>query len=267
VAKLLCDDTLLPGLKEGLSYPAALEQAVAQSLPHCREALAKPNNILAIQYLRALYRRKSEITPLPVHRQGDYHAGELSPESYPSATAIRHAFLDGRYEDAEAAAGYPLPQEPVCLPDSLDAPLLYRLRGMQPEDIAAYPHCSEGLENRVLACARQTTSREDLLAQLKTRRYPYTRLSRLMSHILLDMRQDVLAAHPESAYVRLLGLRKDAKPLLARLSESSIPIISKPADGNLTDPLYQMDVRAYDLWALGAGLPAGLMFTQSPVIL
>lgn len=267
VAKLLCDDTLLPGLKEGLSYPAALEEAVAQSLPQCREALAKPNNILAIQYLRALYRRKSEIIPLPVRRQGDYHAGELSPEAYPSATAIRRAFLDGRFEEAEAAAGYPLPREPVCLPNSLDMPLLYQLRGMQPEDIAAYPHCSEGLENRALACARQATSREDLLAQLKTRRYPYTRLNRLLSHILLGMRQDVLEANPESDYVRLLGLRKDTKPLLSRLSESGLPIISKPADGNLADPLYRLDIRAYDLWALGAGLPAGLMFTQSPVIL
>lgn len=269
VAEMLAYDEpiSLPGMSNGLSYPAALEAVVSQKQPQCKEALSKPNNILAIQYLRALTMKQSSILPLPVLRQSDYHSGELPARNYPSATAIRKAFLSGEYEAAETAAGYSLAGETVCLPHSLDTALLYRLRSMQPEEAANYPCCTEGLENRILSCAKKVSSREELLKMLKTRRYPYTRLNRLLSQILLDMPQALLDANKEASYVRLLGLRKAAGPLVSRLKSSGIPIVSKAADGDLADPLYRLDIRAYDLWALGAGIPAGLMLRQSPVIL
>lgn len=260
------NNTPLPGLRDGLSYPAALEDFLSHQLPQCREVISRPNNILAIQYCLALLKLKSPILPLPVLRQGEYHDERLNKDSCPSATAIRKAFLEGRNDDAETAAGYPLPTKPICHPAALDTALLYRIRNMLPEEIAAYPCCTEGLENRILTCAKTATSREELLRQLKTRRYPYTRLSRIMSQILLQMPENLLNSFPEAPYVRLLGLRKEAKPLLSQLQYSRIPVIAKAADGDVDHPLYQLDIRSYDLWALGAGLPSGLMFKQSPVI-
>lgn len=257
----------LPGLREGLSYPAALAARLEEELPGSGPVLEKPNNILGIQYLRALLELGSPIEALPVLRSGDYHSSVLCDDVYPSATAIRKALLSGNREAAEKACGYPLPaHSPVCLPDALDGPLLYRLRSMSPSEIAAYPHCGEGLENRILSAAKQTITRESLLQTIKTKRYPHTRLSRLLTQVMLGMDTALTDGYPSPEYVRILGIRKDAKPLLALLGNSPFPHVSKAADGNLAHPHYQLDMRAYDLWALGAGIPAGLMFRQQTVI-
>ena len=256
-------DALKQALSEGQSFAAAQGVALKRCLGG--DAWEKPNNILALCYLRAIRRLKSPLIPLPVHREGDYHAKLLSAQEFPSAIAVRKAFFAKEYAAAEAACGYPLPHSPVCRPEALDLLLLYKLRCASPEELRLLPDCTEGLENRLKACAAEAASREELLSLLKTRRYAHARLSRLCAHALLDMKDETLAnRHP--AYVRLLGLRKEASGLTALLKSSNIPVIAKAADGPLRDPLYQLDQRAYELWALGAGLPSGLMFSQGTAI-
>lgn len=245
--------------RQGLSLAAAQGAALAERLPACAAALSRPNNILALCYLRALRRLNSPLMPLPVRREGDYHGDILSPGGFPSARAVRAALAAGDREAAEKACGYPLPPSPRCPPDALDKVLLHVLRGRTPAELRRLPYCTEGLENRLCAAASQAVSRESLLAALKTRRYPYTRLSRLCCHALLDISSDLLEAYPLPPYVRLLGFRRDAEALLASFRQSQIPVVSKAADGERDHPLYQLDMRAYDLWALGAGLPAGMM--------
>ncbi len=186
------------------------------------------------------------------------------PDTLPGAGAVRAAYLSGDRTGADAACGYSLPDEPVCRPDALDAALLYRLRGMSADRLAALPDCTEGLENRLYAAAREATDRGELLALLKTKRYAYARLSRLVCHALLDMPQALLDDIPLPPYARLLGLRKSSNAVLRGLAQTGLPIVSKPADGPTADPCYRLDERAYDLWALGAGLPAGLMY-RAPV--
>lgn len=229
-------------------------------------ALTKPNNILGICYLRALLRLQSPIQPLPVKRVGEYHADSLKAAGYPSASAARKAFLAGDLSAAENACAYPLSEAIHHRPEALDAVLLHHLRTMDAAALRALPDCSEGLENRLAKVAREANSRATLLAQLKTRRYAFARLNRLATHALLGVTGTLLNAHPLPEYVRLLGFRRNSRDLLAMLNQSSIPIIAKAADGDIANPLYALDERAYDLWALGAGLPAGLMYRQPVVI-
>lgn len=251
-------------LDSGCSFAAAQGQALERCLGG--DVWQKPNNILALCYLRALLRLQSPLIPLPVLRQGDYHAQKLDANEWPSATAVRRAFCESRFEEADSSCGWTLPRAPVCKPGALDLLLIYKLRSMEMEWLANLPDCSEGLENRLKSCAQQSSSREELLEKLKTKRYAYTRLSRLCAHALLDVSQQLLSRHPHPEYVRLLGLRKDAGDLTALFKESRIPVIAKAADGDMTSELYQLDLRAYDLWALGAGLPAGLMLRQGMAI-
>lgn len=254
---------LKSALSEGLSLAAAQGRALSACLPG--EVWEKPNNILALCYLRALRRLHSPLIPLPVRRDGDYHADTLGAQSWPSASAVRQAFLTGDFDAANAACPEPLPRSPVCPPNALDRVWLYKLRTMSADAFRALPDCTEGLENRVMACAAQAASREGLLALLKTRRYAHARLSRLCAHALLDMDAATFAdARP--GYVRLLGFRRDAREMLSLLRESAIPVIAKAADGDRSDPLYALDLRAYDLWALGAGLPCGLMLRQGVTV-
>ena len=260
----LFDMALRNALDQGCSFAAAQGRALAACLGG--DVWQKPNNILALCYLRALLRLQSPLIPLPVRRDGDYHAQQLSQNRWPSATAVRSAFRDGDFEAADAACGWSLPRSPVFQAERLDTLLLYKLRSMDAAQLSSLPDCTEGLENRLKACAMQAASYEELLSLLKTKRYARARLSRLCCHALLEMTQPLLRQFPAPAYVRLLGLKKNAGELTARLKESRIPVIAKAADGDLQHPLYQLDLRAYDLWALGAGLPAGLMLRQGVTV-
>lgn len=224
--------------------------------------LSQPNNILAISYLRALKRLNSPLAPLPVAREGAYHAPSLAAEGYPSATATRSAYLAGNLPAAEAACGYALSGAPCHRPAALDAVLLHTLRALPPEALRTLPDCTEGLENRLARAAREATGREELLALLKTRRYPRARLNRLLTHALLGVTGELLSSHPLPEYLRLLGFRQDDRDCLSLLNGSTLPIIAKAADGDRANLLAQLDERAYDLWALGAGLPAGLLYRQ-----
>lgn len=256
---------LRSALESGCSFAAA-QGAALEACLGCAGLWQKPNNILALCYLRAIRRLGSPLIPLPVQRLGDYHAQTLDANEWPSASAVRKAFLAGDFSAASAACGYPLPHSPVCRPDALDLLLLNKLRTSGVEALALLPDCTEGLENRLKACARQASSREALLEMLKTRRYARSRLSRLCAHALLDVTDALLAQHEHPSYVRLLGLRKNAKEITALLKQSGLVVIAKAADGDFDNPLFQLDMHAYELWALGAGLPGGLMMTQGMAV-
>ena len=258
-------EALKSSLAKGIPFAAAQGEALNACLGQ-GSAWDKPNNILALCYLRAIRRLKSPLIPLSVLRKGDYHAQALEQNQWPSATAVRKAFFAGDTASSEAACGYPLPLSPICTPDALDLLLLYRLRTASAEKLRLLPDCTEGLENRLKACAAESCSRTELLERLKTKRYAHARLSRLCTHALLDMPASLVAnAHP--SYVRLLGFRSASAALTAELKSSHISVIAKAADGCMDDPLYQLDMRAYDLWALGAGLSSGLMLRQGVAVI
>lgn len=268
-------------LAKGVSFASAQGAALAAcaggaTLPE--GIWQQPNLILALCYRRAMLRLNSHLQPLPVQRVGGYHDAALpvaadaqseAAVAYPSATAVRRAYLSGGTAATEAACGYPLPHagdsEPVCPPEALDRVLLHTLRSMAPAQLQQLPLCTEGLEHRLAAAARQATSRETLLESLKTKRYARARLSRLCTHGLLGATEELFTAHPLPEYVRLLGFRRESAGLLSHFRQSGIPVIAKAADGDLQHPLYALDNTAYDLWALGAGIPAGLMLRMNVV--
>lgn len=257
------------GLDNGLPYPAVLSAACDARLPGAAALLAAPNNTLALCYLRALLRLDSGMEPCAIRRSSDYHATSLT-DALPSATAVRSALLRGDWRGvrasvpeavyailADAAASHRL-----CLPGALDQALLYRLRTMADDEWRTLPGLSEGIEDRVRTAARSAQSREALLNAVKSRRYPYARLSRLCTHALMGLTQPLLDETPLPPAAWLLGFREDARPLLSVLSKGRIPLISKAADYDADAAWFRAEVRAYDLWCLGAGLPTGLAFTQ-----
>ena len=229
------------------------------------ELISRPNNILAVCYLRALLRLHSGIAPLPVRREGSYHSKSLS-SGWPSASAVRKAYLAGDTAAAETACGYPLHGEAAHNPGALDLLILDAVRTLPPNELRRLPDCSEGLENRLMKAAAKATSRDELLELMKTKRYTRARLNRLLTHALLGVKADQLACVPLPPYVRLLGFRRENEGDLALLNQARIPVIAKASDGDKNHPLFRLDERAYDLWALGASLPAGLLYRQQIVI-
>ena len=256
----------------GLPYPVALSAAVQDRIPGAEAVLSSPNATLAVCYLRAMLRLGADMEVIPVPREGSYHATSLTPDA-PSATALRGAVLRGDWTGARAAmpadAYAVLEQEMLCgrihRPESLDGALLYRLHTMDQEALSSLPDLSEGIEDRLSAAAAACCSREGLLQHAKTRRYPYARLSRLCTHALLGITDTQLTREPLPPAAWLLGLKDTAAPVLRQLKHSGFPIIGKAADYPQDEAWFRTELLAYDLWALGCALPAGLGLTQGVV--
>ena len=256
---------LRTGLARGLSFAAAQGRALEKRLGLPAGALNAPNTALALCYLRALLRLDSAIMPVPILRQGRYHAAELEEE--PSASALRGAILRGDWAGIRSAVPedalpvlYKALAHGVCPPDGLDEALRHRLLFSTPEDIASWPGVSEGLEMRILKAAETAVTREALIARVKTRRYTRGRISRALCHGLMGVARDDLPPLPACA--RVLGFRKSARPLMKRLRESGFPLYTRPArsaDASL-------DIRADEMRCIGAGLPRGNTYRLSPVI-
>lgn len=265
-------------LSQGLPYPSARSKALADAL-----GLALPNapNIsLALEYLQALRRLDSGIQVYPVQRQGEqHHSKTLTPLA--SASAIREALFaqnadsvrDTMPTDCHALLTDAIEKGAYVHPEGLDTLILYALRRSSPEQLEQLPDMAEGLESLIYNEARRAATVSALLAQVKSKRYPYARLSRLLCYALLDLSRPLTEAYPTPPYVRLLGFRREAGPLLRRFHEAGrIPLITRGADKRLLHhPAFALEQRASDTWSLGTASvemrTGGQLFSHPPVIL
>ena len=249
-------------LSQGMSHARARGEALAEYLGVDPEIISGPNAILGSEYIRAIGQLDLDMQPVAIPRIGGYHDDQL--HEFASASAIRRAMQENK---AAASAFVPeavqtfIKNAPLMHePDDL---LLHILRGMSESEIAALPDVNEGLECRIKKCAQTAAGRSDLIEMVKCKRYTHARLSRLCAHALLGLTEDMAKRHPLPEYAYLIGMRSDAKPLLAELStRSKLPILSSPVD----DEVFHLECKAADLRALMCDAPeqrrAGQMYTQ-----
>ena len=280
-ARLLEDEAaeaaLRRHLKDGMSYAAARQRAMAEIDPAAASLLSSPNDILAVEYLRAIRTLGAEITPLPIRREGAGHDGGAADGSA-SASHIRGLLLSGQTEEAMRympdAARSVLPAEldagrGPADPAALDTAVMSILRRMDAADFARLPDISEGLEYRLARAARTAASPAEFCGLVKTKRYPLARLRRIVTAAYLGLTAADMPERPACA--RVLALNDTGRALLREIRE--IPTVSKAADGAALggDAARQLalEARADDLWALALPAPAarrgGLGWTASPV--
>ncbi len=245
------------GLAEGKSHARARGEAVAAMLGMEPEALNAPNLVLAAEYVRQLRRRSSAMEIVVVPRAGDYHDADVRAP-FASATAVRAALAEGRKEEALAAVPEAA-REILSRAGSMHAPddlLLWRLRQTSEAELSALPGVAEGMERRILRCASGASTREELLDALKCKRYTWARLSRILACAMLGLTTALTERHPEPEYARLMGMRRDARPLLSELKRrAKLPIVSDPVR-LLNDECFQLESRATDLRALQCDDPS-----------
>ncbi len=253
-------------LSSGMGYPAALSAAVNEKLPEAEGLLDRPNNILAVCYLRAALRLNLSLCPVIIPRTGSYHAAGIDPVS-PSASAVRDSLFRGSYAAAfEAVPSYTenllrlrflegrVPNEHI-----LDTILLSRLRSMSDKEYRLLPDLSEGMENAVRTAAAVSSTREELISSLSGKRYPAARISRLCAAALLGITRNDMETVPLPDHAFLLGLRK--RPEMTALWKSTpVPVITSFTDWKKT--ALPADLAAWRIWALCAGLPDTLPFTE-----
>lgn len=239
-------------VRAGDSFPLARQKALAAYVSP--EVLSEPNNILGLEYLKALARIGSKMKPYTIRRvYSQYHDTDLQ-EEFSSATAIRKQILSG---NMEVLAG----QVPVkFLTDLQEASpmhandfsllLKYRLLAETKESLLAYADVSEDLANRIINRRNQFQNFEQFCLLLKTREITYSRISRALTHILLGLKNgDDTGIH----YARVLGFCKRDRAVLAQIKrDGEVPMLTKlTAARTLDDAAQKMlatDAFASDLY-------------------
>ena len=231
-------------MNSGSYYPKAYEYAVRQVCGgEVADVLTKPNNILAVEYIRAL--RGTDIKPLPIKRVGAEHDSDGADGIYASASYIRKLLRSGK--SAEKLLPY-APSE-ITYPEKLDRALLYKLRNMNAEQLRALPEVGEGLENRILSAARKFGTAEEVIGEVKTKRYTRSRICRILTCALLGITEELQTKTAD--YARVLGFTDEGGKMLKACIGKVITSAAKAEDlGSDTAELLAADVRATDTAAL-----------------
>ena len=231
-------------MQAGGYYPRALQSAVEKVYgADAAAALSSPNNILAVEYIRAL--EGSGIAPLPIKRKGVSHDSGTPSGNFASASQIRAMLRNGE----DVSRFVPEAPQKITCPERLDAAVLYRLRTMTAEELRRVPDVGEGLENRILEAAGQSGSVEELLQRVKTKRYTHARLRRIITCAFLGITEEL--QNTPADYARVLGMTDWGAGLLCSCRCEIVTSAAKSLRENAEiAPFLRLDIRAGDLAAL-----------------
>ena len=249
-------DALRRALSEGISFASARERAAASLAGEAATApLRSPNDLLAVEYIRASDSLGFSPALLPVKRTGSLHDGPGS------ASDLRQRMEnDGSWLDAVPAAAAEVFRRETeagrgpVLPEALRLPLLSRLRERTRENFARVPDAAEGLENSLFAAARRETSPESVAMSVKSKRYALSRLRRMIMCAALGVERGTSDGVPP--YIRVLAMDGKGAALLREMRRrASLPVIVKPAHVLRGSPaareIFELGSRAHDLYVLG----------------
>jgi cytidyltransferase-like protein len=248
-------------MNSGDYYPRAVEKAVREVYgDKTAEVLSTPNNVLAVEYIRAL--KGSRIKPLPIMRRGVAHDSSKTCGSFASASQIRALLRAG--ESAEKFM--PSKTEKITYPHNLEQAVMYKLRSMTKADFAQLADVNEGLENRIFDAVHNYNSVEEIINQVKTKRYTHARIRRILTSALLGLTREIQQTPIE--YARVLGFTQRGAALL---KGCSLKVVTSASDGlklgGNTEILLKKDILATDIAALAYKKPqkTGADFT-TPII-
>lgn len=259
-------------LKKGLSFPKARENSLLMYLNDIRKysgILSSPNNILGIEYLKALKKYNSKINPICVKRvESEYNSTDFS-DDIASATAIRSLIKNKSFEIIKTL----LPSDTYSiLLDNIrnghivedlnifEKEIIYVLRKMSIEEISNLPDVSEGLEFAIKDAANSCNSIIELLSIIKSKRYTSTRIQRILLYALLGItKKDMEISKSTLPYVRILGFNENGAKLVSEISKKNpklniITSVKKFVDSNKNKNLKQMldkDIFATNVYTIG----------------
>ncbi len=259
-------------LKKGISYPKARENALMLYLNDIRKfanVLSCPNNILGIEYLKALKKLKSTIKPVPITRfEAGYHDITYTKNTA-SSTAIRNMIKNNNFNLLQSLmpapsysaltqnikAGHVVPDISV-----FDKQIIYILRKMTPLEIADLPDVSEGLEFAIKNAANSCNSVAQILNIIKSKRYTLARLQRILLYALLGItKKDMAFSKKVQPYIRVLGLNNKGKVLISEIAKANpkLPIVTSvkrflddTASKNFK-PMIDKDIWATNVFTIG----------------
>ena len=269
----------------GLSYPKALNEAYAditKDLNFSFVDLSKPNNILGYHYIEAAFQMNARIQPVTIQRiVANYHDDVDQNQSIASATGIRKAlFEEGSLEALEKFMPQTSLEQLLKWRDSVGVfgswqqfwPLLrHTIIRSSIQDLASYAEVTEGIEHLIFEAAKERRTFEEFMIRVKSKRYTWTRIQRMLTHIYTGFKWETLREHPKPTYLRVLGMTQNGQKYLSEKKKNlSLPLISRVSATK--DSLLDIDIRASDLYQLGLQSskiekPVGMDYRKPPIIL
>lgn len=238
-------------LNSGISYPKARQNAIENYVKNkdnqdnydIASILSSPNNILGIEYLKALKRHSSKIKPIGIKREKvSYNSSDVI-DNFASGTGIRNLIKEGKLENVSKV----MPEESCkILFDNINngtyindfeqfsKVIIYKLRNMSAKEIANLPEVSEGLENLIKEASNNTNKLSELIDSIKSKRYTQTRIQRILLYVLLGIsKQDAQMSRNIVPYIRVLGYTKNGRDLLHKLDAKDLVISVKKYEESL----------------------------------
>lgn len=281
-------------LKKGLSFPKARENALMLYLNDNKRydnILNTPNNILAIEYLKALKKIKSTIQPIPVKREKVYYNDNVIVDEFASATAIRKLLKNEEFSEIRKVvpkSTYQILKKETELGNVVldlsryEKEIIYNLRRMTVSEIAELPDVNEGLEHSLKNAANYSNDITNLINIVKTKRYTVTRIQRILICALLGItKRDVGMAKKTEPYIRVLGFNEKGKELISRINKQNpkatvITSVKKFQDknnnnknGKIYKRLLDIDIFSTNVYTMACKSEslANLDYTKNMVIL
>lgn len=259
-------------LSKGFSYPKARENALLMYLNDIRKyanILSSPNNILAIEYLKALKKYKSSIVPVSINRNKvDYNSTEIV-DGFASATAIRKIAMTNdvwSLRQAMPKSSFDIMYDclrsgkTVSSLSKFEKEIIYNLRKMSISEIANLPDVSEGLEYSIKNAANSCNTIDELISIVKSKRYTVTRLKRILVYCLLGItKKDMQDSRKVIPYARVLGFNDKGKELLSGISHAnpkldivtSVKKYMETSNNRILKNMLAKDIFATDIYTLG----------------
>lgn len=214
-------------LKSGNSYPKARENALNKFLGNLKysEILNTPNNILGIEYLKALKKHNSKIKPITIKRNYSDYNSKLVKNGIASATAIRTMLQNQKnvhsvvpYDTYELLEHCIKNDKIISNLSIFEKEIIYTLRKMSISEIANLPDVSEGLENKIKSAANKYNTLNELILDIKSKRYTQSRIQRILLYVLLNISQkDINSSKKINPYIRVLGFNKNGKQIISEI--------------------------------------------------
>ena len=289
VAEIMCCSdgyaaALKDGLNRGLSYPAAAAEAVRKiGGPQLGDVLSTPNNMLSVEYIKSSLSGNLNLSFYPVRRIGSLHSSTEVNGYYDSATAIRGALHRGADLNAlsltdssrRAITDFTASYGKLNSLDSYLDNIIYRIVSLGPGSLNSIYDISEGLNNKIYMSAKGCTSTDELIMKIKSKRYTYARLRRILLNILLNITYDSVnhALDVASGYAKVLALDKIGATVLKQAATKyGTTVISNYSDYSKfgidarCDQRFVITAKSTDIYYLHCNnAAAGAEYKQSPV--
>lgn len=271
-------------LKEGNSYPKARQNALIKYTKNdeYENILNGSNNILAIEYIKAIKKQKANIIPIGVTREKVYYNSKKIIDEYASSTGIRQLLIDRKYDDITKV----VPSATFnILFDNLkngtyvnniseySSIIIYKLRTMSKANIANLPDVKEGLENLIKSSAEKTNNIMELINMVKSKRYTQTKVQRILLYALIGIsKQDMELSRKVQPYIRVLGFNNQGKKILSRISSkysviTSLKKFEQTNNNRRYKRMLEIDKIATDIYTIAykKESKAGLDYTMSVI--